>query len=67
MYIYDVMQAQARRRRSQSTSDGQLVEYVEKVDPKLKREEKARDTVRDHGLVNCQEAQCLSKVLGADS
>jgi hypothetical protein len=51
----------------ESVHDGQLVEYDEKVDPELKREKKAADTVSDHGRVNCQEAQCLPKVLGADS
>jgi hypothetical protein len=43
------------------------VEFVEKVDPELKREKKADDTVSDHGLVNCQEGQCLPKALGANS
>ena len=40
---------------------------MEKVDPELKREKKADDTVSVHGLVNCQEDQCLLKALDANS
>jgi hypothetical protein len=44
------------------------VEFVDKVDPELKREKKGEDTMSGRGLLNSQEApQCLSKAVGANS
>jgi hypothetical protein len=40
----------------ESVHDGQLVEFVDKVDPELVREKKGEDTVSGHGLLNSQEA-----------
>jgi hypothetical protein len=52
----------------ESGHDGQLVEFVDKVDPELVREKKGEDTMSGRGLLNSREApQCLPQAVAANS